>query len=66
MIGYAGPGTNDLPRARSFYDTLLAEMAVTRQTEFGIAVPGGPRPLTSRCCASRSLTTAGRPRWAMA
>ena len=25
MIGYVVLGTNDLPRARSFYDTLLAE-----------------------------------------
>lgn len=35
MIGYITLGTNDLPRARSFYDTLLAEMGVTRLMEFG-------------------------------
>ena len=35
MIGYVVLGTNDLPRARSFYDTLLAEMGVTRLMEFG-------------------------------
>ena len=35
MIGYIVLGTNDLPRARSFYDTVLAEMGVTRLMEFG-------------------------------
>ncbi len=35
MIGYVVLGTNDLPRAASFYDTLLAEMGVTRMMEFG-------------------------------
>lgn len=35
MIGYVVLGTNDLPRARAFYDTLLAEMGVTRMMEFG-------------------------------
>jgi catechol 2,3-dioxygenase-like lactoylglutathione lyase family enzyme len=35
MIGYITLGTNDLDRARTFYDTLLAEMDVTRQMEFG-------------------------------
>jgi catechol 2,3-dioxygenase-like lactoylglutathione lyase family enzyme len=35
MIGYVILGTNDLPRARSFYDSLLAEMGVTRMMEFG-------------------------------
>ena len=35
MIGYVVLGTNDLPRARSFYDTLLAEMGVSRLMEFG-------------------------------
>ena len=35
MIGYVILGTNDLPRASAFYDTLLAEMGVTRQMEFG-------------------------------
>lgn len=35
MIGYVILGTNDLPRAASFYDTLLAEMGLTRQMEFG-------------------------------
>jgi len=28
MIGYVILGTNDLPRARAFYDALLAEMGV--------------------------------------
>jgi predicted lactoylglutathione lyase len=35
MIGYVILGTNDLPRARSFYDALLAEMGVKRMMEFG-------------------------------
>ena len=35
MIGYVVLGTNDLPRAASFYDELLAEMGVTRMMEFG-------------------------------
>ena len=35
MIGYVVLGTNDLPRARSFYDTLLIEIGVTRLMEFG-------------------------------
>ena len=35
MIGYAGLGTNDLPRAASFYDMLLAEMGASRVMEFG-------------------------------
>ena len=35
MIGYVVLGTNDLARATSFYDTLLAEMGVTRMMEFG-------------------------------
>ena len=34
MIGYVTLGTNDLPRATRFYDTLLAEMSVTRLMEF--------------------------------
>lgn len=35
MIGYITLGTNDLARARAFYDALLAEMGVTRLMEFG-------------------------------
>jgi len=35
MIGYVVLGTNDLPRASAFYDSLLAEMGVTRQMTFG-------------------------------
>ena len=34
MIGYVVLGTNDLARAASFYDELLAEMGVTRMMEF--------------------------------
>ena len=35
MIGYVVLGTNNLDRAASFYDELLAEMGVTRMMEFG-------------------------------
>jgi len=35
MIGYVVLGTNDLARAAAFYDSLLAEMGVTRMMEFG-------------------------------
>jgi catechol 2,3-dioxygenase-like lactoylglutathione lyase family enzyme len=35
MIGYITLGTNDLSRARAFYDALLAEMGVKRMMEFG-------------------------------
>jgi len=35
MIGYVTLGTNDLPRATAFYDTLLAEIGITRSMEFG-------------------------------
>ena len=35
MIGYVVLGTNDLARAASFYDELLADMGVTRMMEFG-------------------------------
>jgi catechol 2,3-dioxygenase-like lactoylglutathione lyase family enzyme len=34
MIGYATVGTNDLDRARAFYDTLLAEIGGRRVMEF--------------------------------
>jgi catechol 2,3-dioxygenase-like lactoylglutathione lyase family enzyme len=35
MIGYVVLGTNDLARAASFYDALLAKMGVSRMMEFG-------------------------------
>ena len=35
MIGYVVLGTNELARATSFYDELLAEMGVTRMMDFG-------------------------------
>lgn len=34
MIGYATLGTDDLDRARAFYDTLLAELGARRMMEF--------------------------------
>jgi predicted lactoylglutathione lyase len=35
MIGYVTLGTNDLPRAKAFYDALLAEIGITRLMAFG-------------------------------
>ena len=35
MIGYVTLGTNDLQRARAFYDALLAEIGIKRLMEFG-------------------------------
>ena len=35
MIGYVVLGTNDLPRASAFYDSLLAEMGASRQMTLG-------------------------------
>jgi predicted lactoylglutathione lyase len=35
MIGYVTLGTNDLQRAKTFYDALLSEMGVKRLMEFG-------------------------------
>ena len=35
MIGYVTLGTNDLERARAFYDTLLGEVGLKRIMEFG-------------------------------
>lgn len=37
MIGYVTLGTNDLPRAAAFYDTLLAEIGAKDEG------PNGPR-----------------------
>ena len=35
MIGYVTLGTNDLPRAAAFYDSLLAEIGIQRIMDFG-------------------------------
>lgn len=35
MIGYVVLGTNDLDRAATFYDELLAQVGVSRMMEFG-------------------------------
>ena len=35
MIGYVTLGTNDLERARAFYDTLFGEVGLKRIMEFG-------------------------------
>ena len=41
MIGYATLGTNDLPRAAAFYDTLLADLGAKRLWEFGRGIAWG-------------------------
>jgi len=35
MIGYVTLGTNDLPRAKAFYDALLGEIGIQQLMEFG-------------------------------
>ena len=35
MFGYVTLGTNDLPRAAAFYDSLLAEIGIQRIMDFG-------------------------------
>lgn len=49
MIGYATVGTNDLDRARTFYDALLGEIGARRvlelgETGFTLYGTGGRRP----------------------
>lgn len=41
MIGYVTLGTNDLPRAAAFYDTLLAEVGAKRLMDFGRGIAWG-------------------------
>jgi predicted lactoylglutathione lyase len=41
MIGYVTLGTNDLPRAAAFYDTLLAEIGAKRLMEFETGIAWG-------------------------
>lgn len=41
MIGYVTLGTNDLPRAAAFYDTLLAELGARRTMDFGRGIAWG-------------------------
>ncbi|WP_374284078.1 VOC family protein [Novosphingobium sp.] len=45
MIGYVTVGTNDLPRAATFYDALAAEMGTVRMMDFDTFIawgtPGG-------------------------
>ena len=40
-IGYVTIGTNDLPRAAAFYDTLLAEIGGTDEGPVGPRAEGG-------------------------
>ncbi len=40
MIGYVTIGTNDIVKARAFYDALLGELGATRMMEFGEELGG--------------------------
>jgi len=44
LIGYVTLGTNDLPRAAAFYDTLLAELGAKRLWDFGRGIAWGTAP----------------------
>jgi catechol 2,3-dioxygenase-like lactoylglutathione lyase family enzyme len=41
MIGYVTLGTNDLPRAATFYDAIAAEMGTARMMEFETFIAWG-------------------------
>jgi catechol 2,3-dioxygenase-like lactoylglutathione lyase family enzyme len=41
MIGYVTLGTNDLPRAAAFYDSLLAEIGAKRLWDLGRGIAWG-------------------------
>ncbi|MGH8458915.1 MAG: VOC family protein, partial [Nevskiales bacterium] len=44
MIGYVTLGTNDFPRAASFYDALLGEMGAKRVMEFETFILWSAKP----------------------
>jgi catechol 2,3-dioxygenase-like lactoylglutathione lyase family enzyme len=44
MIGYVTIGSNDLPRARAFYDALLAELGGKQIADMGRLVMWGAQP----------------------
>jgi catechol 2,3-dioxygenase-like lactoylglutathione lyase family enzyme len=44
MIGYVTLGTNDLPRAAAFYDSLLAVLGASRQMQTDAFVAWGTQP----------------------
>lgn len=44
MIGYVTLGTNDLPRAATFYDALLAELGAKRLWEYNRGIGWGASP----------------------
>lgn len=44
MIGYVTLGTNDLPRAATFYDALLGELGARRLWEFERGIAWGVAP----------------------
>ena len=52
MIGYVVLGTNDLPRAAAFYDTLLGEIGLMRQMDFGERGYAWVKTQMPSCCAS--------------
>lgn len=66
MIGYITLGTNDLDRAKAFYDTLLSEMGVTRLIAFGDRGYGWAASMDQPMLCISNLTMASLPRLAMA
>ncbi len=44
MIGYTTVGSNDIPKASAFYDSVLAEMGAKRTMEFGNFIVWGKAP----------------------
>lgn len=44
MISYVTVGTNDLPRATAFYDTLLGEMGASRVMQMDRMIIWGTKP----------------------
>jgi catechol 2,3-dioxygenase-like lactoylglutathione lyase family enzyme len=65
MIGYVTLGTNDIDKARAFYDALLGEIGATRKMEFptGFTLYGtGDRSLAWRSAGRTTATGDGRQR----
>ena len=50
MIGYVTLGSNDIQRAASFYDALLAEMGAKRVMEYETFIMWGNKPGAAALC----------------
>ncbi|MDB5711160.1 MAG: Glyoxalase/bleomycin resistance protein/dioxygenase [Sphingomonas bacterium] len=60
MIGYALLGSNDMDRARNFYDALFGTIGVGRLMEFPTGATAWGQAGRHRCSASRRLIMARR------